>query len=178
MLFSATWPVICQRHNDWNQSRDGIAHAGTFIRIARSMRTRPQPQWLCVSRTLNEQAYALQKFWLYTRGSAHRHLALTWSGWRRSVGSSRVQGGEPSSRGIAVRRRGGGIAFYHWGALRACYFAHDNIGGAKRFPEESCARLEDIRAGGDGQATSRGRCAFLPSASSRLIRWSGWFTSH
>jgi hypothetical protein len=31
--------------------------------------------------------------------------------------------------------------------MRACYFADDNIGGAKRFPEENCARLEDIRAG-------------------------------
>ena len=45
-----------------------------------------------------------------------------------------------------MRRCGGGLSFYRWGALGACYFADDNIGGAKRFPEESCARLADIRA--------------------------------
>ena len=53
------------------------------------------------------------------------------------------------SPGVAlpVLRRGGGISFYRWGALRACYYADDNLSGhAKRFPEEHCARLEDIHA--------------------------------
>ena len=43
-------------------------------------------------------------------------------------------------------RRGGGISFYRWGALRACFYADNNIGGAKQFPEDHCARLEDIHA--------------------------------
>jgi hypothetical protein len=43
---------------------------------------------------------------------------------------------------LPVRERGGAIRFYRWGARRACYYADDNIGGAKKFPEE-----EDIRAG-------------------------------
>ena len=48
---------------------------------------------------------------------------------------------------LAVRQRDGGIRFYRCGALRACYYADDNLSGhAKRFPEENCARLEDIRA--------------------------------
>jgi hypothetical protein len=48
---------------------------------------------------------------------------------------------------LPVLLRGGAIRFYRWGARRACYFADDNIGGAKRFPEESCAHLDDIRGG-------------------------------
>ena len=49
---------------------------------------------------------------------------------------------------LPVPRRGGGISFYQWGALRACLYADDDNlpGHAKRFPEEHCARLEDIRA--------------------------------
>ena len=48
---------------------------------------------------------------------------------------------------LPVQSRGGGIRFFRWGARRACYYADDNIGGAKTFPEDGCARLEDIKAG-------------------------------
>jgi hypothetical protein len=47
---------------------------------------------------------------------------------------------------LPVLMRGGAIRFYRWSARRACYFADDNIGGAKRFQEDNCASLEDIHA--------------------------------
>ena len=49
---------------------------------------------------------------------------------------------------LPVRRRDGAISFLPWGALGSGLYADDDNfpGHAKRFPEEHCARLEDIRA--------------------------------
>ena len=58
----------------------------------------------------------------------------------------RTSFGAPQARLVTGFAEFGGIRFYRWGARRPCYYADDNIGGAKRFPEESGARLADIQA--------------------------------
>jgi hypothetical protein len=50
---------------------------------------------------------------------------------------------------VCRHRIRGVIKFYRLGSFPSCLYADDdNLPGyAKRFPEESCARLEDIKAG-------------------------------
>ena len=53
---------------------------------------------------------------------------------------------------LPVRRRDGGISFFRWGALRACYYADDNIRrreaipgralrASRRYPREEVGEL-------------------------------------
>jgi hypothetical protein len=84
--------------------------------------------------------------------------------------------GEPGAQ-LAVRKPGGAIAFYRWGALHPEYFAQDRVPGwGAQFPPTGWAPLDEVRAGGWARLEPK-PVRILASRFLRIDRWQQprWF---